>query len=266
MKMEVLGKIPMDLPFLSEVLMRKRMIKYISLFAGLISFGLFVSCQNPVENLASVRKKESKALTLMVYMAADNDLETHALANLKAMERAVTDDINVLALLDRSELYDETEGNWTDTRLFELVHDEGNGSSIKSQRLSCPKLGLTASENIELDMANPQVLKGFIEFCKSSYPAENYALVIWGHGSGWKAFAIDDRSDSYMSVKELGQAVRNQGLCVIGFDTCFGGVLENLYELKDCADFTVASPGVTPGCGLDYQLLLESLSSEDCTA
>ena len=133
-------------------------------------------------------------LTLMVYMAADNDLEAYALSNLKDMEKAVTQGVNVLVLLDRAEGYDETYGNWTDTRLFEVYHDEGSGSGsgLKSKRIACPALGLSASENTELDMANPSVLKGFIEFCKGSYAAENYALVIWGHGSGWKAFAIDE--------------------------------------------------------------------------
>ena len=230
------------------------------------SFLTFTSCSYQIEALTAKQKIEKKAVTLMVYMAADNDLEPHALANLKAMERGIRDDINVLVLLDRCELYDETEGDWTDTRLFEVLHDESSGSIIKSKRLSCLEIGLTATDNTELDMANPKVLKSFIEFGKSSYPAEKFALIIWGHGSGWKAFAIDDRTDSYMSVKELAQAVREQDLSVIAFDTCFGGVLENLYELKDCAEFTVASPGVTPGSGWNYNLLLEKLSSKECSS
>ena len=110
------------------------------------------------------------------------------------------------------------------------------------------------------------MLKRFLEFGRTNYQADNYALIIWGHGSGWKAFAIDDRTDSYMTVKELGQAVRNQGLGVIGFDTCFGGVIENVYELKDCAEYTVASPGVTPGSGWDYKALLEALCKGDWSA
>ncbi len=209
---------------------------------------------------------EPAKLTLMVYMAADNDLESHALANLKEMERAEYKEMNVLVLLDRAEGYDETEGDWKDTRLYEVVHDKSGGSAIKSKRLSCPELGLSASSKTELDMANPQVLKRFIEFGRGSYQADYYALVIWGHGSGWKAFAIDDRTDSYMTVKELARAVRNQGLGVIGFDTCFGGVIENIYELKDCAEYTVASPGVTPGSGWNYKALLEALCKGDWTA
>ena len=65
-----------------------------------------------------------------------------------------------------------------------------------------------------------------------------------------------------MSVAELGKAVIDQGLNVIGFDTCFGGVLENIYELKNCTDFIAACPGVTPSVGWNYTALLESSCSD----
>ena len=204
---------------------------------------------------------KTKELTLMIYMAADNDLETYALQNLKAMERAVCSKMNVIVLLDRAENYDETDGNWTDTRLFEVLHDNSNSGSIKSRRLSCPALGLSADSETELDMSNPAVLKTFCEFSISNFRAKKNALILWGHGTGWKAFAIDDRSSSYMSVSSLGQAVSDLGLDVIGFDTCFGGVLENLYELKNCAEYSVACPGVTPSGGWDYRALLETISA-----
>ncbi len=237
----------------------------------------FCSCMTQTEKVQVKSKNGKKGLTLMVYMAADNDLETYAISNLRAMEKAATGGVNVLVLLDRAEGYDETCGNWTDTRLFEVVHDSGAGAAgagasgtaatgLKSKRISCPALGLNSAEDTELDLANPSVLRGFVEFCKASYAAERYALIIWGHGSGWKAFAVDDHTGTYMSVKELGGAVRGQGLSVIGFDTCFGGVLENLYELKDCADYVVACPGVTPSGGWDYKGLLEGLSGGDCGA
>ena len=246
----------------------KRVIPFVSVF--LLSL-LLTSCidQTRYSRLMDVSEPDVSNLTVMVYMAADNDLESYALENLKAMEKAQSSGIKTLVLLDRSEGYDETDGNWTDTRLFEVVHDETSSSAVKSKRLDCPLLNIYADKDTELDMANPNVLKKFIEFSKGAYPAKKYALIIWGHGTGWRyasdtrAVAIDDRSESYMSVYELGKALKNQGLDVIGFDTCFGGVFENIYELKDCAEYTVACPGVTPGSGWDYKKLLESISSGD---
>ena len=206
---------------------------------------------------------EPKKLTLMVYMAADNELESNALKNLKAMEKADYEGINVLVLLDRSEGYDETDGDWTDTRLFEVVHDSGNGNNIISKRLDCPPLGLSSSVQTELDTGDMTVLERFIEFCKESYEAEKYALIIWGHGGGWSSFAFDDRTLTAMSVKNLGRAVEGKNLCVIGFDTCCGGAIENIYELKDAASYITASPGMTPSEGWNYKMLLEELDDDD---
>ena len=228
---------------------------------------------DPMQEMPSEKK-----LTLLVYMAADNDLESYALEDLKEMEHSSFEGINVLVLLDRAQGYDATDGDWTDTRLFELAHDDTDGSFIVSKRLRCPNLGLAATRETELDMSNPSVLYNFINFAKSEYQAQKYALIIWGHGTGWrglslneghdnyqpyKAIAIDDYTNSYMSVPAMGKALKNSGLCVIGFDTCFGGVFENVYEIKNCVEYTVASPRATPSSGWNYKQLLEDISESD---
>lgn len=209
---------------------------------------------------------EIKKLLLLVYMAADNDLESYAIQNLKQMEHAVYEKMDVLVLLDRAEGYDETNSNWTDTRLFEVKYDDSDSGLIFSKRLSCPALGLGSDCETELDLGNYTVLKNFIKFGKTKYEAEQYALIIWGHGTGWRAVAIDDRSKTFISVKDLGLALKNQGLSVIGFDACFGGVIENLYEIRNSSQYIVASPGITPSGGWDYTQLLETISAGDFLA
>ena len=211
-------------------------------------------------------------MTLLIYMAADNDLESYAIQNLKAMEHASFEKMNVLVLLDRAQDYDETNGAWTDTRLFEVVHDPTDSNFIISKRLDCPVLGISSTAQTELDMGNFNVLRNFITFAKNEYEAEKYCLIIWGHGTGWRysplqenptasrAVAFDDKSGTYMSVSQMGRALKNQGICVLGFDTCFAGVFENLYEIRNHAAYTVASPGLSPSAGWDYRWLLEDLS------
>ena len=189
-----------------------------TLISFLFSF-LFCSCL--LENQSeSVTVSKEKKLTLMIYMAADNDLEKYALANLRSMEKISHEGVNVIVLIDRTEGYDETDGNWTDTRLFEVTHDASDDKSIKSKQLNCPQLGLSVSDTTELDMADYSVLRTFVNYATSIYKAENYALIIWGHGAGWRGATIDDHSDTYMSLKQLGQALGEQKLSVIGFDTC----------------------------------------------
>ena len=259
-----------------------KMILVFGVVALLAGFECIINCSCNLEAysvtkhspmLDNTKLEEQKELTLLVYMAADNDLESYAIRNLKAMERADFSRMNVLVLFDRSESYDETNDNWTDTRLFEITHDSSNGSSIVSKRINCPPLGLSENSETELDMGNYTVLKTFIEFAKNTYTANSYALILWGHGTGWRfsscssrAVAIDDKSHSYMCVQDLGLALKDESLCVIGFDTCFGSVFENLYELKDCTDFIVASPGLTPAAGWDYKSLLQELSATNFSA
>ena len=254
---------------------KMQILKTINIFLLILFFS---GCKHGeiVSEISDVSKKPS-SLTLMIYMAADNDLESYAIQNLKQMEKAVCSGINVLVLFDRAQGYDETNGNWTDTRLFELCHDDSQSALIVSKRLSCPPLGIDAQSETELDMSKALVLKSFVEYVKDSYKAEQYALIIWGHGTGWRymsqgtesggmrAVAIDDKSGSYMSLCELSGALANQGINVIGFDTCFGGTIETVYELKDSTQFVTASAGLTPGTGWDYTKLLESLSQSDCT-
>lgn len=242
----------------------------------------------PIQELDPMKEMPDPAkLTLVVYMAADNDLESYAVSNLKDMEHAEFENINVLVLLDRAEGFDETNGDWTDTRLFELVYDETDGNLIVSRRISCPLLGLSNRVDTELDMGNPSVLWNLLSFAKNNYESDKYALIIWGHGTGWRysaggdaagpgadgsrgagaaaarAVAVDDRTGSYMSVHDMGRALKGQGFSVVGFDTCFGGVFENVYEIKNYADYTVASPGITPSGGWNYKQLLEDLSDSN---
>ncbi len=245
--------------------MKNIFLHKVNFFCILISF-VFFGCSYYTEGNETESSNKMNKLTLIIYMAADNDLESYAIENFNEMENSKFRNMNVLALVDRSDEYDETNGNWTDTRLYEISYDSKNRNEIVSKRLNCPLLGLKQDNETELDMGNYMNLKKLIQFAKEEYPAEKFGLIIWGHGTGWRgsrAFAIDDKTDSYMSVCDLGKALNNSGLSVIGFDTCFGCVFENLYEIKNCAEYTVACPGVTPSCGWDYKSLIDRINNSN---
>jgi hypothetical protein len=213
--------------------------------------------------------------TFIVYMAADNDLEAAALADFNELEAVNFSGkpVSVLVLLDRSPGYDATNGDWTDTRLYEIATDtNGNNATLISPRIACPDLGLTAAENTELDMSDPLVLSRVIDFAKREYTAAHYALIVWGHGTGWrggsdfsanspepvKAVAIDDTTESYMPLAGLGTAVSGKGLSLIGFDTCFASTLEVAYQLKDSnARYMVGAAGMVPSSGWNYTELFD---------
>jgi hypothetical protein len=214
--------------------------------------------------------------TFIVYMAAENDLESAAIADFNELEAAGFDGkpVTALVLFDRGAGYDATNGDWTDTRLFEVKTDPvGNNAAIVSHRLDCAELGLSSGAAVELNMADPQVLSKLLVFAKREYTADNYGLIVWGHGAGWrggaeaaqtvpspaKAVAFDDDTGQYMSLSDFGNAVNGQGLSLIAFDTCFGAELEVAYQLRDCgAAYLIASPGITPSAGWDYTAVFDS--------
>jgi len=209
--------------------------------------------------------------TFIIYMAADNDLESAAIADFNELEAVNLEGapINILVLLDRSPHYDMTNGNWSDTRLFEVKTDsDGLTAAIKSTRLNCSELGLDKNTETELNTADPLVLSRLIDFAKRVYPADNYALFIWGHGTGWrgaaqndpfqlplKAVAIDDTQGQYMSLPSFGKAVSGKGLSVVGFDTCYAAILEAAYQIRNDAVLFVGSEGPIPSTGWDYTAL-----------
>jgi hypothetical protein len=256
----------------------------------LVALLAFISCQQEintgtqgwpdVNNLntddqgTSVKRK----WTFLVYMAADNDLESASIADLNELEAVQnnTGAVSILVLLDRNPGYDMTNGNWSDTRLFEVKADpNGLTSTITSTRLDCPELGLTKDSETELNTADPLVLSRFIDFAKRAYPAEHYALFIWGHGTGWrggynnnslpephKAIAFDDTHGQYMSLPSFGRAIAGKGLSVIGFDTCYGALLELVYQIRNDAQLFIGSEGEILSTGWDYTALFTEFLSK----
>jgi len=216
--------------------------------------------------------------TFVIYMAADNDLEGAAIADFKELEAVNygVAPVSILVLLDRNGGYDMTNGNWSDTRLFEIKPDpEGLNSAFSSSRIDCPELGLSKDSETELNTADPMVLSKLMDFARRVYPAEQYALFVWGHGTGWrggsnsnnlpepvKAVAFDDTHDQYMSLPSFGRAVAGKGLSVIAFDTCYGALLEVAYQIKNDAELFVGSEGEIMSTGWDYSALFAGFLSK----
>lgn len=136
------------------MILKKQFLLFIFVF-------LFFSCKfndDSVvnENLNSANKK---TWTFIIYMSADNSLEASALADFNELENAIIPkNSKVLVLLDRAEGFDATNEDWTDTRLFEIIHEKKSTNKIVSKRISCEELGLSSNSNSELNMADKNTL------------------------------------------------------------------------------------------------------------
>ena len=141
------------------------------------------------------------------------------------------------------------------------------------------------------DMSSVGNLCAFIDWSVERCPAESYALIIGGHGSGpardtetyrfnvrslaevdldnaygireLKAdLAYDDGSRASMSIADLGMACRHLAgkgpLACVVLDACFMASIEVAEELMGAAATLVASPEPIPAEGFDYTRLLRN--------
>ncbi|MEJ5229631.1 MAG: clostripain-related cysteine peptidase [Pseudothermotoga sp.] len=186
----------------------------------------------------------------LIYLAADNDLEQYALADLEEMEND-NSQIAVFTLFD---------GNTTIDKLLAL--DEFGQWKVME------------SYSEDINSGDPIVLKDFIQHF-SNIPANHRALIIWNHGSAWvydssfatKAIGFDDTQYDALAIKEIRQAIEEAAVNfdILGMDACLMASLEVIYELKDLANYLIASFFSEPGSGWNYEFLseIESLDPED---
>lgn len=219
--------------------------------------------------------------TIMMYVDGDNNLEANALEDINEMELAsFPSSVNVIVLVDRTPGESAEDENWTGTRLYEIRHDE-DIDYINSTRLSCATLGITTSSDVELNMADTDVLEKFITFCEDTYPASNTMLVLWNHGEGWRSdsddktfvktaaasrmIISDDTSDDTFYNYEVRTVLETHPVTVLGFDACLMGMFEVAYEFSEVADYMIASPDSEPGDGWDYASWLTTFGAGSLT-
>ncbi|MBN2440818.1 MAG: hypothetical protein JXJ04_05715 [Spirochaetales bacterium] len=221
--------------------------------------------------------------TIMVYLDGDNNLESSGLQDLNEMEGVDLSGsgINVIVLMDRiSGFATDLTGDWTGTKLFKVNYDSKGpfNATIVSTELASTELGLTISGDEELNMGDPGVCSDFIDFCKSNYPAPNYFLVFWNHGSGWmkkstgtveepqKAVCFDETDEDALYTKEIGDSIEGKGITVVGFDVCNAGMLEVAYEIRNDASYMIASEESESGDGWEYNYWLNNLLGSNQSA
>jgi len=186
----------------------------------------------------------AKAWTYLVYMAADNNLDTWGNFSLDLMKKGLTSDrdINVVVLYDRH---------------------GANADLLQVTSAGAVKI----ADYGEPDMGNPETLRQFLSWGKNAFPADHYAVVIWSHGGGWKYIIQDSTSGTRMSIDGLSSAM-NSVAAELGrkfditiFDACLMSLVEVADQLTDATDYAVASEQSVPYKGFPYDLMLQRLAA-----
>lgn len=113
-----------------------------------------------------------------------------------------------------------------------------------------------------LNMGDSQTLAEFVRYGVSNYQSDEYGLILWNHGAGpLVGYGIDELHGDLLEMSELKSALSSAGfgnskkLEFLGFDACLMGSIETAWEVKDYANYLIASQETEPGCGWDYSFL-----------
>ena len=222
-------------------------------------------------------KNDTAEWTVMIYLDADNNLESAGIDDINEMEIVgSSDDVNIVVQVDRipysvlatnNQGYadDVSNGDWTNTRRYYITQDFD--SYIINSQLIGGDLG-------ELNMGDPQTLVDFASWATINYPAKKYLLVIWNHGGGFRSLeyttkdiAWDDTSGGdKITMPELEYALSDintqigKKIDIVGMDACLMAMTEVAYQIKDYADILVASEENEPADGWPYDTILGELA------
>jgi len=200
--------------------------------------------------------------TLMVYLDADNNLESAGIKDLNEMETVgSSDSLAIVVQIDRISGYDSSNGNWTETRRYYVTKDSDT-ENISSNLL----------ENLgELNMGDSSTLSSFVNWTAQNYPAQHYALVLWDHGgscaSGPGACWDDTNEEDCLTMPEIKEALATvygavgKKIDVLAFDACLMGMIEVAYQVCDYANYMVGSEETEPNDGCPYDLILTELAA-----
>ncbi|MBA7578999.1 Clostripain [subsurface metagenome] len=203
--------------------------------------------------------------TVMVYLDADNNLESAGIDDINEMEMVgSTSDVNIVVQVDRIPGYDTSNNNWTNTRRYYITQDL-DPYVINSQLID---------DLSEQNMGSTQTLINFADWAVNNYPAQKYLLVIWNHGGGFRStgltkdIAWDDTNNSdKITMPELEYAlsaistIMGKNIDIVGMDACFMAMTEVAYQIKDHADILVTSEESEPNDGWPYDTILGELTA-----
>ncbi len=229
--------------------------------------------------------------TVLIYMAADNNLSEECVYALTEIHRVGTiEGIKTIALFDsgaegvETKIYDfgknhNGNGNVTIGKVLGgsvgvYVETERDGSlesvatpfSVSAPVKPIARPGKAAPRKSE-SAADPEVLEGFLKTGIKARKAERFLVVLSGHGSGAVGdFLKGNNPPSSLSIRDLAgvldsvkEEIKGAHIHILGMDSCLMSMAEVCAELQDSVQLMVGAEGFELNTGWPYQRILEAL-------
>jgi hypothetical protein len=212
----------------------------------------YVPTKRPAASSKHTRSLAKKDWAMLAYIGGDNDLSDNGVEDVTEMCAQGTD----ATLYGGVEI--DTLGEHTGSVRYEISEPDVTGIAYKIEIERLP----------ERDTGNPKTLTAFLDWGLRRYDATNRLMVVWGHGSGFRApkrdVAFDDFGSS-LDMPEVELALSRAGigkgkpfgkLKIMGFDACLMSMIEIVHHFKDQTELVVGSQQTEPGNGWPYDKVL----------
>lgn len=255
-----------------------------------VTIAMLASCSNEIPEQ---EEATFNGRTILVYLVANNasdvKLDKYLKTNIVWMYQNMATDSDSCRLL----VYyrpSQNDGLIAEPSILEFISDgKGhiNGRSALSTEEFSDVFGeatvlRTYIETEGYNATDPEVMAQVFRDMQTAAPSNSYGLIFGSHASGWmpalatvsRAFGDDDGYS--INIPELRDVLTNSfssgNLDFILLDACMMGSVEVAYELRNVADYCIASVMETSASGFPYQRMFHYLSDTDvdyqriCTA
>lgn len=217
--------------------------------------------EEPVDSLAQYKTQgQHLRRTIIAYMCGDNN----------NLSKFLKEDVK--EMIEGSKTLEE------DCRLI-LLADFDNKTPYISEIRKGKEVVMREYEN-DFYVTSPDSMLSIMKWIISNYPADEYATVFGGHGSG-AIIEQDTIKTDFVSLKAYGpdgtatKPANRQWMNIpsmakvfsqlpkmefIFFDCCAMGNVETMYELRNAAHYIIAPVSETPGDGAPYKTIVPILS------
>lgn len=225
------------------------------------------------ENTSQLPSEPAEAeRTVIVYMAAENNLSSYTTEDINEMVEAsesLPENVNLVAFVDKS-----------DKSTPPYVLNIKAGSKTVDDNYICTE---------DFYASDPEKMYEVLSWIMSQYPAKSYGLVLWGHAGGWliekdtiaydhdteavmrRAYGVDTGSDlatgsglKWINIPSLAKVLERlpEKFKFIFADCCNFQTVETAYELRNVAEYIIASPAETPVVGAPYDKIVPYMFSD----
>ena len=216
--------------------------------------------------------------TVLIYMAAQNNLTywpgsgyRFCESDLKEIRKGIASlgDNHLVVYVDQAQDPDSARNHPQPYLLHFRKGELRDSIAMDASRQAC----------------DPKTIQAVAQKAFADYPAQDYALVLWGHATGWllrsdtlatsaarhRAYGGTNPSesnrgsgDTWMNIPTLAKALKSVNhLKYIFADCCNMMCAECAYELKDVCDYFIASPAEIPGLGAPYDQVIPAMMERE---